>query len=106
VAKQDLLKKLAARYRKNYPYLKFSVRRKKLSTDLGLTGFRNDDGTFIIELDTSYCPAVACFILAHEIAHCLTFSLCPGDKPHDKPFWEAYEKTYRIYEDFCDETNK
>lgn len=106
MVKQDLVRKLAARYRKHYPYLKFSIRRTKLAENLGLTGFRNDDGTFVIELDTSYCPAVACFIMAHEIAHCLSFNLCPPDDPHAKPFWEAYQKTYEIYENFCDEVNK
>lgn len=106
MAKIDLLKRLAARYRRAYPQLKFSVKRVKLDMDFSLTGHRTEDGAFIIEIDKHERPTVACFILAHEIAHAISWHLCPPEEPHAKPFWDAYERTYMIYEKFCDEVNK
>ncbi len=102
--KINIVRRLAGRFRKEYPYLKFSIRRKNLPTDFSLTGL--SDGGFLIEIDRGVRDDVACFIMAHEIAHCLTYHQCPIDKPHDGPFWDAYKRTYEVYEKFCDDVNK
>lgn len=104
MAKQDLVKRLANRYRRNYPYLKFSIKRVALPHYFALTGLK--DGLFVIEIDKNCREDMACFIMAHEIAHCLTFHQCPPEDPHADPFWEAYKPAYKIYEKFCDEVSK
>ena len=106
MAKIDLLKRLAARYRKAYPQLKFSIKRVELQGHFALTSHRMDDGTFVIEIDKQERPPAACFILAHEMAHALSWHLCPAGEDHAKPFWDAYQRAYEIYEKFCDEVNK
>lgn len=102
----SLLKKLAGLYRRKFPDLKFTVRRPKLESDFGLTGFDKKKGRFIIEICSSYDEAIACFILCHELSHAISWHACqPPEEPHGQPFWDAYKKTYSIYEEFCDSHN-
>ncbi len=103
----NLLKKLANRYRKEFPQLKFSVRRVSLSKSFELTGFVYADGKFVIEICKSHKDDMACFLLAHALAHAISWHLCqPPEDPHGRPFWDAYERTYKIYEQFCDEVSE
>jgi hypothetical protein len=99
----DLLKKLAARYRKEFPGLKFRVHRKPLSQNLGLTSLRFKDGVFFIEIDENASDQATW--LSHEVAHAISWHLDPPDQPHGPAFWNAWQKTWAIYESFCDEVN-
>ena len=89
----NLVARLAARYRRIYPDLKFRVVRARLADAFATA--HADNGKFIITLDRELSPAVACFILAHEIAHCLSWHL--ETEEHGPAFWAAYQKTYDEY---------
>lgn len=104
--KQDLVRRLSNQYRKAFPQLKFSVKRVPLSKNFELTGFTYADGKFVIEICKSHKDDMACFLLAHAIAHATSWHLCPPEEPHAKPFWDAYQMTYKIYEEFCDKVSK
>jgi predicted metal-dependent hydrolase len=94
----SLLSSLAARYRKRYPDLRFRIVRKRLKDAFAYTRFDQKQGIFVVEIDSSIPQAVACFILAHECAHEISWHLDPPDRIHGPAFWKAYEETYDIYE--------
>jgi hypothetical protein len=72
--------------------------RKRLKDAFAYTRFDQQQGIFIVEIDSSIPQAVACFILGHEIAHPVSWHLDPPDRIHGPAFWKAYEETYDIYE--------
>jgi Zn-dependent peptidase ImmA (M78 family) len=98
----SLLSSLAARYRKRYPDLKFRIVRKHLKGEFALTHFDQNKGCFIVEIDKSLSPEVACFILAHETGHFLSWWTTTPEDHHGEAFWAAYRTTYRIYEEWVE----
>lgn len=89
----NLVARLAACYRRLYPDLRFRVVRAKLADAFATT--HAVDGRFIITLDKKLPQDVACFILAHECAHLLSWHA--DDLEHGPAFWAAYQKTYDEY---------
>jgi hypothetical protein len=100
-----LLARLARRYRREFPGIRFRVRRSALKTELGVTGLRHRDGVFTVELDQSLPEAAMLILLSHEVAHVISWHLDPPERPHGPAFWAAHQRTYEIYEKFCDEVN-
>lgn len=89
----NLLSRLAAYYRRRYPDLKFRIVRANLVEEFATTHVV--DGRFVITLDKKLPQDVACFILAHECAHLLSWHA--DDLEHGPAFWAAYQKTYDEY---------
>ena len=100
---ENLVAQLSRRYRKHYPDLKFLVRTAKVDGAFATTHLRDTDGTFIITFAPYLDQPLRCFLLAHEIAHGISWNM--DDEHHGQGFWRAYEKTYAIYEDFCKDTH-
>jgi predicted metal-dependent hydrolase len=94
----NLLSSLAAKFRKRYPDLKVRIVRKRLEGAFALTHIDLVQERFVIEIDKALSQPVACFILAHEWAHAVSWHLDPPDRIHGPAFWKAYEETYDIYE--------
>jgi hypothetical protein len=89
---------LAARYRKEFPALRLRIRRKRVMDGcFALTW--HDGQSFRIDLLANYPDDVQAFMLAHEVAHCLSWHE-KGDH-HGDAFWAAYRLTYRIYEEWA-----
>lgn len=97
---ENLVAQLSRRYRKHYPDLKFRVRTAKVDGAFATTHLRDTDGTFIITFAPYLDQSLRCFLLAHELAHCCCYH---EPEHHGAGFWLAYQKTYAIYEDFCNE---
>ena len=87
------LSQLAAHYRRRFPDLKFRIVRASLKSEFATT--HADNGKFIITLDRKLPQDVACFILAHELAHGLSWHM--DQEEHGPAFWSAYQKTYDEY---------
>jgi len=96
----NLLADLARRYRKLYPNLKFRIVNANLTGEFATTHFRASDGTYIITFDRKMSPELKAFLLAHEIAHALSFSVDSDE--HGSGFWIAYRKTYDDYLKFVE----
>ena len=94
----NLVARLAARYRKRFPYLKFRVKRKRMPTMFGYCQ-QTEDG-FLVVLDSTLSQEYAIFVLPHEIAHAISFHA--DDIEHGDNFWTTYRKTYEVYEEFLD----
>lgn len=94
----NVLTQLARKYRKLYPSLKFRIVTAKLDGAFATTHFREVDGTFIITFQPGLCQHLKAFLLAHEIAHAISWNM--DDAEHCEGFWSGYRKTYAIYESF------
>ncbi|MFN7318505.1 MAG: hypothetical protein ACK5S6_03240 [bacterium] len=94
----NVLTQLARKYRKLYPSLKFRIVTAKLDGAFATTHFREVDGTFIITFQPGLCQHLKAFLLAHEIAHAISWNM--DDAEHGEGFWSGYRKTYAIYESF------
>lgn len=92
---------LARKYRKLYPGLKFRiVTSKTIQGAFATTHLRPEDGTFVITFPSYMDPHLKCFLLAHEVAHALSWHM--DEEEHGEGFWSAYRKTYDVYAKFCD----
>jgi hypothetical protein len=94
----NLLSDLARRYRKLYPNLKFRIVNANLDDAFATTHLREMDGTFVITFDRKLCVNVKAFLLAHELAHAISWNM--DDLEHGDGFWSCYRRTYAIYADF------
>jgi predicted metal-dependent hydrolase len=88
-----MIRSLAARLRKEFPQVRFRIRKVKLSGFIGRCSLA--DGLFTIELNSIYPDEVLAFILPHELAHALTWH---EKDQHGPQFWAAYQQTYGAYE--------
>ncbi|MFN9110325.1 MAG: SprT-like domain-containing protein [Bacteroidota bacterium] len=90
---------LVRRYRREFPALRWKVRRKKnMQGSFALTWWDTD--CFRTDIASDYPDEVLAFILAHEVAHCLSHHE-KGDEHHGDAFWAAYRRTYEIYEEWA-----
>ena len=96
----NLLSLLARRYRQLYPDLKFRITTGRLEDAFATTHLRESDGTYVITFPRETCPLLKCFLLAHEIAHAISWNMDLPDDHHGPGFWEAYRRTYAVYAEF------
>lgn len=94
----NIVAQLARRIRKQYPHLKFRIKRSRLADAFATTHLRAESGTYIITIDKDVKPDLAAFLLCHEIAHGISWH--SDAEEHGDGFWAAYRQVYRLYEDF------
>ena len=94
----NIVARLAARIRKQYPHLKFRIKRAKLVDAFATTHLHAETGTYIITIDKDIKPDLAAFLLVHEISHGIAWHA--DSIEHGPAFWAAYQAVYKIYEDF------
>lgn len=94
----NLVARFANKLRKRYPHLKFRIRRQRLSDAFATAHLHSESGTYIITIDQEIKQDLATFLLAHEIAHCLTYLV--ESEEHGPAFWAAYQAVYALYEEF------
>lgn len=92
----NIVAQLARLIRKQYPHLKFRIKRAKLVGAFATTHLVADTGTYVITIDKEVKPDLAAFLLCHEVAHALSFLV--DSEEHGPAFWSAYKGTYAIYE--------
>ena len=95
----NIVAQLARLIRKQYPHLKFRIKRAKLSGAFATTHLVPESGLFVVTIDKEVKPDLAAFLLAHEVAHCVSWHA--DTEEHGDGFWSSYRKVYSIYERFA-----
>lgn len=96
----SIVSRLARRYRKEFPLLKFRIRRAKLEGAFATAHLDMACGTCVLTFPPDMDQPTVAFLMAHELAHCMAMH---EGVEHGPAFWDAYKRTYAIYEAFCAE---
>jgi hypothetical protein len=61
-----------------------------------------DGDGYLILIDKGLRTDFACYVLAHDFAHAVSFTDCDDDD-HGPAFWHAYKDCFDVYVDWCKE---
>ena len=95
----NIVAQLARLIRKQYPHLKFRIKRARLTSAFATTHLVAETGTYIITIDKDIKADLAAFLLCHECAHAISWNMDQDE--HGDGFWSSYRKVYAIYERFA-----